>query len=158
MTDVELLADEALARGIRIAVAESLTSGALATTLGRGHDASTWFAGAIVAYGTDVKVRVLGVPDDVDPCSAECAEQLAVGARELMRADIAISATGVGGPDAEGGHPPGTVYVGWATGGVPGHRLLHLSGEPADVLAATVAHCVSLLGELVRQAPHSGRG
>ena len=49
MDDVQQLSDLARARGLRIAVAESLTSGTLAGTIGSGNQASEWFAGAVVA-------------------------------------------------------------------------------------------------------------
>ncbi len=145
MDDVAQLSDLARARGLRIAVAESLTSGKLASVVGAGEEASEWFAGGIVAYFTEVKERVLGLQPGTDPCSAECAEQLAAGARELFDADLSVSTTGVGGPDSEGGHEPGTVYLGWATGTTVGHRRLALDGDPAQVLDDTVAAAVRLL-------------
>lgn len=146
MTDhIERLSDLARERGLRVAVAESLTSGRLANTVGSGADASEWFAGGVVAYLTDVKERVLGLAPGTDPCSAACAEQLAIGARDLLDADVCVSTTGVGGPDPDGGHPPGTVYLGWATPDAVGHRRLALTGDPEEVLAATVEAAVRLL-------------
>ncbi|MEE2814922.1 MAG: CinA family protein [Actinomycetota bacterium] len=145
MLDVTPLADLARRRELRVAVAESLTSGALASTIGAGPEASTWFGGGIVAYLPEVKERVLGFPSDGDPTSAECAEQLARGARELFDADLCVSTTGVGGPDAEDGHPAGTVFLGWATRDEAGHRRLDLDGEPEDVLDSTVEAAVELL-------------
>jgi nicotinamide-nucleotide amidase len=152
VTRADDIADQALCRGIRIAVAESLTCGLLASELGKGHDAAEWFAGGVVAYRRDVKERVLGVHPGVDPCSEECAEQLAAGVRGLLDADVAVSATGVGGPDPEDGHRPGTVYLGWSAGVGVGHLLLQLEGDPEDVLAETVAQCVSVLEELLEAA------
>ncbi|MDQ0614256.1 nicotinamide-nucleotide amidase [Microbacterium sp. W4I4] len=145
MDDVTQLSDTARARGLRVAVAESLTSGTLAGAVGAGEQASEWFAGGIVAYMMDTKERVLGLEPGTDPCSASCAEQLARGARELFDVDIAVSTTGVGGPDAENGHPPGTVYLGWATRAAVGHRLLRIDGDPDRVLAATVEAAVRML-------------
>lgn len=134
--------------GVRVAVAESLTSGLLCSQVGKGEDASIWFAGGVVAYLTRVKQTVLGVRPGTDPCSSTCAVQLAVGVRSLMGADVAVSTTGVGGPDPEDGHEPGTVYLGWATPSACGHRLLRLRGSPAEVLDDTVAAALSLLTEL----------
>ncbi|MBT2496898.1 CinA family protein [Microbacterium sp. ISL-59] len=143
--DIERLSDLARERGLRVAVAESLTSGRLANTVGSGAEASEWFAGGVVAYLTDVKERVLGLVPGTDPCSAACAEQLALGARDLLDADLCVSTTGVGGPDPEGAHEPGTVYLGWATADAVGHRRLALTGDPEEVLAATVEAAVRLL-------------
>ena len=143
--DIERLGQVARARDLRVAVVESLTSGALAHTVGAGEDASEWFAGGIVAYMTDVKQHLLHMAPGVDPCSAEAAEQLAEGGRELFAADICISATGVGGPDTDHGHAAGTVYLGWAVDHVRGHQHLQLQGGPDEVLADTVAAAVHLL-------------
>lgn len=139
------LSELAAERPLRVGVAESLTAGLLAHTIGSGDAASDWFAGGVVAYRTDVKERVLGLTPGTDPCSASCAEQLAAGARHLFDADIAVSTTGVGGPEPQGGHPAGTVYLGWATADDTGHRRLALVGDPEEVLAATVTAAVRLL-------------
>ena len=138
--------------GVRIAVAESLTSGLLCAEVGKGDDASAWFAGGVVAYLMDVKESVLGVEPGIDPCSAACARQLARGVRLLMDADVAVSTTGVGGPDPEDGHAPGTVYLGWATAAGEGHRLCHFDGDPGAVLDAAVREAVGLLASLAEDA------
>lgn len=147
----ERLSDAAKERGIRIAVAESLTCGMLASTIGEGSDAESWFAGGVVAYQMPVKEAVLGLPPGTDPCSAECAEQLARGVRALLGVDVAVSTTGVGGPDPEDGHLPGTVFLGWQTAEGTGHRELALSGPPEAVLEQTVDAALALLEELVRR-------
>jgi len=146
---VERVATLAMRTSSRVAVAESLTSGNIAAAVGAGTDASTWFAGAMVAYQQDVKERMLGVPAGTDPCSAACAEQLARGIRELLDSDVAVSATGVGGPDPEDGHPPGTVFLGWATSTAAGSRYLWLRGEPTEVVNRTTVECVRLLVEVL---------
>lgn len=140
------LSEVAAERGLRLCVAESLTSGRLASTVGAAEGAGEWFAGGIVAYLTDVKERVLGLSPGTDPVSAACAEQLAAGARELFDADLCVTTTGVGGPGPEDGHPPGTVFLGWATDDGIGHRMLALTGDPQEVLDETVDAAVKLLG------------
>lgn len=157
--DISRLSQLALTRELRIAVVESLTSGGLAHTIGAGDEASRWFAGGIVAYMTDVKQHLLKLTAGVDPCSADCAEQLADGGLELFAADVCVSTTGVGGPDPEDGHPPGTVYLGWATHDQHGHEHLQLDGDPEAVLAATVDAAVRLLrarAELVSHQVDAG--
>lgn len=146
----ERLAAAARDRDVRIAVAESLTCGKLASTVGDGNDAESWFAGGVVAYQVQVKESVLGVEPGIDPCSAECAEQLALGVRELLGVDIAVSTTGVGGPDPQDGHEPGTVYIGWATEDGAGHTRFDLPGGPDRVLDRTVDEAVAILERLVR--------
>lgn len=143
--DVDRISELARTRGLRVAVVESLTSGGLAQVIGAGEGASTWFAGGVVAYMTDVKHHLLKLAPGVDPCSAECAEQLAAGGRALFDADICVATTGVGGPDAEDGHEPGTVYLGWAADGRIGHVPLQIDGGPDAVLTATVSATSRLL-------------
>ncbi|MCI1019091.1 CinA family protein [Microbacterium sp. C5A9] len=142
---LERLGEVARDRGLRVCVVESLTSGRLASTVGAVEGAGDWFTGGVVAYRTDIKERVLGVTPGTDPVSAVCAEQLADGARRLFDADLCVSTTGVGGPDAEGGHDAGTVYLGWASNDGIGHRMLALTGDPGEVLDETVEIAVRLL-------------
>jgi nicotinamide-nucleotide amidase len=145
MEELERVSDLALARGLRVCVVESLTSGLLANAVGAGKDAGTWFGGGVVAYLTEIKERVLGVAPGTDPCSAECAEQLAEHGRALFDADICVSTTGVGGPGPEGGHPAGTVHLGWATREGTGHRSLSLTGDPSEVIEESTASAIRLL-------------
>lgn len=144
-SSLDRLSEVAAERELRICVVESLTSGRLASAIGEGDNAGDWFAGGIVAYLTDVKENLLGLPPGTDPCSAECAEHLAESARQLFDADVCISTTGVGGPEPEGGHDPGTVFLGWATGDGVGHRMLALTGDPQEVLDETVDTAMRLL-------------
>ncbi|MER7795882.1 CinA family protein [Microbacterium sp. NPDC096154] len=147
-TPIERLSDAAHQRGLTVAVAESLTSGLLASEVGKGEGAGDWFCGGVVAYRMPVKTHVLGVPEDIDPASAECATALASGVRALLGADIAVSTTGVGGPDPDGGHPAGTVYLGWATANDSGAHHFQFDGPPESVLSATVAHALDALAAL----------
>lgn len=157
---IDRLSQLARTGDLRIAVVESLTSGGLAHAIGAGEGASNWFAGGIVAYMTEVKQHLLGVAPGVDPCSAECAEQLAAGGLDLFAADICVATTGVGGPDPEGGHAPGTVHLGWAMHDGIGHLRLQLDGGPDAVLAATVTAATRLLRaraeEFTNQLQHAG--
>lgn len=151
--DLEHVSTTASDRGLRICVAESLTSGRLASAVGAGESAGEWFGGGVVAYQSAEKERVLAVSPGLDPCSAEVAEQMADGARTLFDADLCVATTGVGGPGPDdAGHPAGTVFLGWATRTKVGHVELALAGDPDDVLDATVAHAVHLLAEHVHGA------
>lgn len=148
---LERLTEAARSRGRTVAVAESLTSGLLAGAVGKGESSSEWFAGGIVAYQLRVKEDVLGVRQGIDPCSAECAEQLAAGVRDVLGADIAVATTGVGGPDAQDGHPAGTVYLGWSDGERAGHELHEYEGDPAEVLDQAVTAAVEMLAALAER-------
>lgn len=94
-----------------MAVAESLTAGKIAGVLGAPPAAARWFRGGVVAYSTEVKHQVLGVPD-VPVVSVVSATAMARGVVALMDADIAVAVTGVGGPDAEDSELTGSVASG----------------------------------------------
>jgi nicotinamide-nucleotide amidase len=145
---IERIADLAAAKEVRVVTSESLTCGNIAKTLGAGPNASAWFGGGIVAYQEPIKFEVLGVPEG-PVVTRECAEQMARGARELLMADVAVSCTGVGGPDPSEGKPAGTVIVAVATAKGVDVRELSLDGEPDEVLEQTTSACLSLLEEVL---------
>lgn len=128
-------------RGHSVACAESVTAGLVAQHLAAAPDASEWFAGGIVAYGTPAKRELLDVTAEriVSPA---CARQLATGARDLFHADIAVGITGVGGPDSEDGEPPGTVYIAVAVRDRL-HEFAHrFDGPPAEVVERATEHAL----------------
>ena len=101
------------------ATAESCTGGRVAEQITALPGASKVYRGGVVSYWTEVKGRVLGVPQDIldtyGPVSEECARAMAEGARRTTGAEIAVSVTGAAGPDPdERGVPVGVVYVGLA--------------------------------------------
>ncbi len=109
-----------IARGWTFGVAESLTGGLIASRLVNVAGASSWFRGGIVAYDSQVKFDVLGVP--TGPVVTEsAAAAMAEGAARVTGADVGLGITGVAGPDDQEGVAPGTVFVG-----------LHLPGQPAQ--------------------------
>lgn len=159
---VDRIARLAADHDLTVAAAESLTSGLIASRLGAGPNASDWFRGSVVAYQEPVKFDVLGVqPGPV--VTPECAEGMAQGVGRLLGADVAIAATGVGGPEPSEGKPAGTVYVAVTVRDSTTVRELDLEGDPEEILEATADHALELLattlasihdGEVARQ-PHS---
>jgi nicotinamide-nucleotide amidase len=117
-----------LRRGETLAVAESLTGGLIASRLVNVSGASTWFRGGVVSYASEVKFDVLNVP--IGPVvSGDAAEAMARGVRELLKSDVAISVTGVAGPEEQDGQPVGTVFVGIASGDSLSHVQLRVPGD-----------------------------
>lgn len=150
------IADLAGHLGWTVGVAESLTSGATASALGSGPDTSEWFRGAIVAYSSHVKHDLLQVPDG-PVVSREAATMMAREAARLLGADIAVALTGVGGPDAQDGEPPGTV---WLAVHYPHEELAEMrffSGGPQEVCAGAVEQAVDLLVRALADAEESRR-
>jgi nicotinamide-nucleotide amidase len=96
-----------LARGWKLALAESCTGGLIGFRVTSVPGSSGWFRGGVVAYENRVKERLLGVrPATLSrhgAVSAETAVEMARGARRALGANVALSVTGVAGPD--GGTP-----------------------------------------------------
>jgi nicotinamide-nucleotide amidase len=109
-----------VSKHLTFATAESCTGGAVAQRITALPGASNVYRGGVVSYWSSVKGSILGVPqkilDTYGAVSEECAKAMAEGARSVTGADIAVSVTGVAGPDAdERGVPVGIVYIGLAT-------------------------------------------
>ena len=140
----ERIAQVAQERDRSVATAESLTSGSVAAVLGAAPGAATWFRGGLVSYHDEVKHDVLSVADGPVVCDP-AARQMAQGVAGLLGADVAVAATGAGGPDPQDGQEPGTVFVAvWSEGGV--HcREHHFEGEPGDVVRQSVEASLELL-------------
>lgn len=143
------------ARGLTVAVAESLTGGLVASTVVDVPGASRVLRGAVVAYATDVKASVLGVDrallaaqGAVDPLVAR---QMAQGVARLMGADLGLATTGVAGPDPQDGFAPGTAFVAVALGAHVRSLDLVLDGDRAQVRAgardAVLGLALALLDE-----------
>jgi nicotinamide-nucleotide amidase len=120
--------------GLTLATAESCTGGLVSARLTDVPGSSAVFVGGVVAYSDDVKAAELGVPEAVlrehGAVSAETAAAMARGARTRLGADVAVSVTGVAGPD--GGteeKPVGLVFL--HASGPMGEQQLRLD-FPAD--------------------------
>jgi nicotinamide-nucleotide amidase len=138
---------ELVRRGLTIGTAESCTGGGVADALVGVAGASQTFRGAIVAYADDVKTSLLDVSEETlaaaGAVSEEAALAMARGARRRLSVDIAVSTTGIAGPD--GGTPEkpvGLVWFGFAgpEGSAQATRL-NFPGTRADIRnrAATAA-------------------
>ena len=138
------------AAGKTVACAESLTGGMLASRLVDVPGASSVLGEAYVTYSNEAKMRLLGVSKDTlrqfGAVSAQCAREMAEGARLAAGADFALSTTGIAGPD--GGTPEkpvGLVYVGVASANGCEAQELHLRGERDWIRELT---CVNALNAL----------
>ncbi|WP_083586936.1 CinA family protein [Agrococcus sp. Marseille-P2731] len=141
----------AAARGITIAVAESLTGGLVAATLVRTPGASGVLRVGIVAYATPMKQEVLRVPAEllaergaVDP---DVAIAMARGVRQLAAIDrsectIGVATTGVAGPGSQDDRPPGEFHIGMEietiSGRVAQSSSHQVTGDREEVRAAAL--------------------
>jgi nicotinamide-nucleotide amidase len=135
----------ALKHDLTIAVAESLTGGMISSALAATTGSGDWYRGAVVAYSTEVKHDLLGVPTE-EVVTAEAASAMARRVRELLLADVGVGVTGSGGPQPQDGRDPGTVFL--AVDGGDRHRVVRLkldSDDPSQVLAATTLAAIEAL-------------
>lgn len=151
--DPTALIAAARAASLTVATAESLTGGALCARLVDVPGASSVVVGGAVCYSYGAKSRVLGVDPELlerdGAVNAATAEQMAQGALELYRADIALATTGVAGPGPdERGAAAGTVWLAIARrGGTMRTAALQLEGDRTEVRAGAVQQALELLGE-----------
>ena len=106
-------------RGLTLGTAESCTGGFMAKLMTDLPGSSAVFRGGVVSYTNEVKAHVLGVPwemlEEYGAVSPQVAQAMAQGARRSLGCDLAVSATGVAGPEPdERGNPVGLVYLGLA--------------------------------------------
>lgn len=106
-------------RGKTLVTAESCTGGGIGAALTAVPGSSDVYKGGIISYTNWVKHNLLGVDqkllDTLGAVSAPVAEAMAEGARKVLRADIAVSVTGLAGPGGdEFGNPVGLVFIGYS--------------------------------------------
>lgn len=154
---VEPLAKELLARGWKLAVAESCTGGGLGARITDTPGSSAYFLGGIIAYDNRVKKDMLGVPEAVfaesGAVSRPSAEAMAAGCLRCFGADVAVSITGIAGPGGgTPGKPVGLVYIAVATGRGELSEEKHFSGDRASVRRQAVDAALRLALAAVRAA------
>jgi len=148
-----------LARGWRVAAAESCTGGLVAGAITAIAGSSDWFERGFITYSNAAKREMLGVPAELidrhGAVSEPVAAAMAAGAVASGAADCALSVTGVAGPG--GGtatKPVGMVCFGWiARGSQPRTATLHLPGDRAAVRDASVEASLAGLLELIGEVP-----
>ncbi|HEU4512762.1 MAG TPA: CinA family protein [Nocardioidaceae bacterium] len=154
MTLASALQAELFERSQMLATAESLTGGRLGDVMSAAPGASDTYLGGVISYATDVKHNVLGVSEETierhGVVSAECAEEMATGVRELVGADWAVSTTGVAGPTKQEDKPVGLVFIGVAGPGVVRSERFDFDGERAEIREKVVKAAIDLVLETVR--------
>jgi nicotinamide-nucleotide amidase len=140
--------ERAISCELSLVTAESCTAGALAQAFATGEGASQWFHGGIVTYTKQMKTRALGVPTSLliekTAVSAEVALAMVAGALACSPADIAVSITGVAGPEPdEDGNPVGLIHCAAA---------LRAGGTRHECLQSRAATVEGILEDAMRLA------
>ncbi|MBN1952748.1 MAG: CinA family nicotinamide mononucleotide deamidase-related protein [Bacteroidales bacterium] len=127
-----------------IAVAESCTGGSIAQMITSVPGSSAYLKGSVTAYANETKVNVLKVSkkimDEFGAVSREVVEQMAVGVREVLKADFAIATSGIAGPDGgTPGKPVGTVWIAIASPeGVQARKFDFGDNRERNIIIASV--------------------
>ncbi len=129
--------------GMTIGTAESMTGGLVVAALTSVPGASEVVMGGLVAYHSDLKHKLLGVTDISMVVDLDTAEQMAIGAKDLLGVDVAVSVTGSAGPDPLD-RSVGTVVIGVSTPERTQARELHLPGDRERVRAYAVTSALQL--------------
>jgi nicotinamide-nucleotide amidase len=139
------------ARGLTLAIAETLTGGLMAARIAALPGSDDVYRGGVVAYTPEIAHSLLGVAQG-PMVSVEAAEAMAVGVRNTLGADVGLASTGVMGPDGIDGAAPGTVFLGMALGDQVGSERVHLPGDRNRVRQYSVISVLNLLRRSL-QAP-----
>lgn len=152
------LVERLIAAGRSVAVAESLTGGAVLAELVRVPGASAVVRGGVVAYDTALKQSLLGVDAALlarhGPVHPDVAAAMAEGVRSVAAvgghpADLGVATTGVAGPDPQGDAPVGLVYVAVADAERTIVREHRFSGDRAAVRRQALEAALALLAHAV---------
>ena len=150
MTVAEKLVALLKAQGLVCSTAESCTGGGVGSAITAVPGSSAVFAGGVISYSNEVKRDVLGVSarslQTVGAVSSEVAAQMADGVRKLLKTDLAVSLTGIAGPDGGSDEKPvGLVWFGLSTKDGTRTEKVIFSGDRARVRAQAVTHALGML-------------
>lgn len=141
--------------GKSLVTAESLTGGGIGAALTAVSGSSAVYKGGVICYTNWVKQNILGVPEDIlnnyGAVSESTAKAMAEGVRRLLRADVALSVTGLAGPGGdEFGHPVGTVFIGCCAGDKTVVQHHCFPGNREEVRNQTIMAALKLVLEVTQ--------
>ena len=117
-------------KNMTFSAAESCTGGELAKRFTDMPGASAFFKGGVVTYTNEAKAKLLGIDtaliEEKGAVSYEVAKAMAENVRALLGTDIGVGVTGLAGPDGDGVHEVGTVFVSLAVEGETFVKELHM--------------------------------
>lgn len=135
---VESLSQRLLRSNFCLSTAESCTGGGLGYCLTSIAGSSDWYVGGYITYSNAAKMRDLAVEAEAlkefGAVSEQVAAQMAEGSLHRTASDLALSITGIAGPDGGSpGKPVGTVCFGWASGSEVHTDTFVFEGDRAQV-------------------------
>jgi PncC family amidohydrolase len=147
-----------IARGFKLAVAESCTGGLIAHRITNVPGSSTYFMGGITAYTYEAKARLLGVEWETlqtfGAVSRETVLEMARGVRQVLAADVGLSVSGIAGPG--GGTPEkpvGLVWIGLSMPWVEDAWEFIWKGDRLKNKELSAEKALEILIDYLRQTP-----
>ena len=139
-------------KGKTLVTAESCTGGGIGSALTAIPGSSHVYKGGIVCYTNEVKKTQLGVPEEMlmqeGAVSAAVAKAMAEGARKYLQADVAVSVTGLAGPDGDDrGNPVGMVYIGYSDGEKTVSNACYFTGNREEIRNQAICAALELVLE-----------
>ncbi len=139
-------------RNKTLSTAESCTGGLIASSITDIPGASNVFLGGMVLYATEMKLKLLGIPEEVfahGVISSQMASAMAAKIRILTGSDYAISTTGNLGPDTMEGKPKGLIYIAVAGEDNIHIKELYLKGDRTSNKQNATLHALDELLKIV---------
>ena len=137
-------------QGRTLVTAESCTGGGIGAALTAVPGSSRVYKGGIICYTNWVKTNLLGVESDLldreGAVSSKVAEKMASGVLNRLDADVAVSVTGLAGPDGdEFGNPVGTVFIGYAEAEKVLSRHCYFEGTREEIREQAITAALHLV-------------
>ena len=137
-------------KGKTLVTAESCTGGGIGAALTAVPGSSAVYKGGIISYTDWVKENILYVDAQLlatnGAVSSQVAKAMAEGARKALQADIAVSVTGLAGPDGDAfGNPVGMVFIGYSDSMVTDSVACHFSGSREEIRRQAVETALKLV-------------
>jgi PncC family amidohydrolase len=135
---------------LSITTAESATGGLVAATLINVPGISEYIKEAYITYSDDAKVKLLGLDKALigtyGVVSLPVAVAMAEGARRVAGTDIAVSVTGIAGPDGGTAEcPVGTVWIGYTDDAVADAVCFRFTGDRNEVRSQAATETFKLI-------------
>ena len=150
-----LVGQKLLARGWRVATAESCTGGGIAAAITAIPNSSSWFEYGIVSYANSAKEKLLHVNSETlareGAVSQATVEQMVKGVLDLSGANIAVAVSGIAGPTGGTAEKPvGTVWFAWGlASGLINSAVYNFSGDRVSVQHQSVIYALNGLLKLL---------
>jgi len=145
-------------RGLKLVLAESCTGGLLGSRITDVSGSSEYFLGGVVAYAYEAKADLLGVSWDTlntkGAVSRETVLEMARGIRNLMKAHIAVSVSGIAGPGGGTAEKPvGTTWIGLVAEDGEWAKVFQFSGDREGNKISAVDAALTLLLDYLQGKP-----